>query len=386
MSSCRSCSPICSKANGASTSRPRSTSSISPTAPSIIRARCRAASSSASPSPAPSCRTRSCCSATSRPATSIRHSADEILATLPILNRDLGKTIVMVTHDPGGGALRAPHAAPRQGRASSRRSSRRERLRSHPQESVPQEAARRADDRLDPHRLCDLRRAARLRTRLQRGRGQSPRTTGWSCVNKINFTQPLPISYFNRVRGIEGVRLGHPRQLVRRLLPGSEELPDRVRGRAGDLPADLRRTTSFFTPEMREAFIRERTGALVGEALAAEWGWKVGDRIPIASNIFSQKNGSRTWDVTIVGIFGNAQAADRHQFDGLSIRLFRRDALVRQGHDRLDRAAARPRPTVNDRRGEDDRRRSSPTRPTRPRPTPRRPSTRRSSRSSATSR
>src|SRR5262245_62305516 len=25
-------------------------------------------------------------------------------------------------------------------------------------------------------------------------------------VNKINFTQPLPIAYFNRVRGIEGVR------------------------------------------------------------------------------------------------------------------------------------------------------------------------------------
>jgi putative ABC transport system ATP-binding protein len=29
-----------------------------------------------------------------------RHSADEILTTLTILNRDLGKTIVMVTHDP----------------------------------------------------------------------------------------------------------------------------------------------------------------------------------------------------------------------------------------------------------------------------------------------
>src|SRR5215831_13826852 len=25
-------------------------------------------------------------------------------------------------------------------------------------------------------------------------------------VNKINFTQPLPIAYFNRVRGIEGLR------------------------------------------------------------------------------------------------------------------------------------------------------------------------------------
>ena len=29
-----------------------------------------------------------------------RTTADEILSTLQILNRDLGKTIVMVTHDP----------------------------------------------------------------------------------------------------------------------------------------------------------------------------------------------------------------------------------------------------------------------------------------------
>ena len=49
-------------------------------------------------------------------------------------------------------------------------------------------------------------------------------------------------------------------------------------------------------------FLRERTGALVGEAMARKWGWKVGDRVPIVSNIFSQQNGSRTWDLTIVGI------------------------------------------------------------------------------------
>jgi len=40
----------------------------------------------------------------------------------------------------------------------------------------------------------------------------------------------------------------------------------------------------------------------VGETLARKWGWKVGDRIPVNSNIFSQKNGSRTWDFTIAGI------------------------------------------------------------------------------------
>src|SRR5262245_58167536 len=36
-----------------------------------------------------------------------RATADEILGTLQILNRDLGKTIVMVTHDPAAAATRA---------------------------------------------------------------------------------------------------------------------------------------------------------------------------------------------------------------------------------------------------------------------------------------
>jgi putative ABC transport system permease protein len=58
-----------------------------------------------------------------------------------------------------------------------------------------------------------------------------------------------------------------------------------------------------FPAEMRQAFMRDRTGALVGEAMARKWGWKVGDRVPIQSNIFTQHNGSRTWDMTIVGIF-----------------------------------------------------------------------------------
>ena len=59
---------------------------------------------------------------------------------------------------------------------------------------------------------------AELRARLRRRRRTSPRADRLVVVNKINFTQPLPIAYFNRVRGIDGVRAGHPSQLVRRLL------------------------------------------------------------------------------------------------------------------------------------------------------------------------
>jgi putative ABC transport system permease protein len=58
-----------------------------------------------------------------------------------------------------------------------------------------------------------------------------------------------------------------------------------------------------FSPEVRAAFIRERTGVLVGARMMEKWGWKVGDHIPISSNIWSQKNGSHAWDFIIVGSF-----------------------------------------------------------------------------------
>jgi putative ABC transport system permease protein len=126
-------------------------------------------------------------------------------------------------------------------------------------------------------------------------------------VNKINFTQPMPIAYFNRVRAVEGVRqvtfanwFGGYYQDPKNILVAMAVEPAsymEVYARDIDIP-----------PEAQQAFVRERTGALVGEALARKWGWKVGDRIPLASNIFSQKNGSRVWDVTVVGIF-TARAA-----------------------------------------------------------------------------
>jgi putative ABC transport system permease protein len=121
-------------------------------------------------------------------------------------------------------------------------------------------------------------------------------------VNKINFTQPLPIAYFNRVRAIAGVRqvthfnwFGGYYQDPKNFLIVMAVDPDtymELYGNDIDIP-----------PEAQQAFKRERTGAIVGEAMAKKWGWKAGDRVPIASNIFSQKNGSHTWDFDVVGIF-----------------------------------------------------------------------------------
>ena len=57
-------------------------------------------------------------------------------------------------------------------------------------------------------------------------------------------------------------------------------------------------------PEQMQKFRDTRTGALVGEALAKRWGWKVGDKIPISGAIYPNKaTGDTNWSFDLVGLF-----------------------------------------------------------------------------------
>lgn len=55
-----------------------------------------------------------------------------------------------------------------------------------------------------------------------------------------------------------------------------------------------------------EALQRQRTGAVVGDALLHKYGWKVGDRVPLTSNVM-RKDGSSVWVFDIVGTFEPAR-------------------------------------------------------------------------------
>jgi putative ABC transport system permease protein len=127
-------------------------------------------------------------------------------------------------------------------------------------------------------------------------------------VNKINFTQPLPISYYNRVAAVEGIKK----------VTHSSWFGGYYQDPKNELVVFAVEPKSFmdvydnfiFSAEAHQKFIRERTSVFVGEALAKKWGWKIGDHLPLASNIYSRKNGSHTWDFTIAGIFTGKKAAD----------------------------------------------------------------------------
>jgi putative ABC transport system permease protein len=52
-----------------------------------------------------------------------------------------------------------------------------------------------------------------------------------------------------------------------------------------------------------QAFEHTRTGVIVGRQLADQYGWKIGQKIPISSQIWPQKDGSKAWQFDLVGIF-----------------------------------------------------------------------------------
>lgn len=118
--------------------------------------------------------------------------------------------------------------------------------------------------------------------------------------NKISFTQTLPLAYYNRINGIDGIR-----EVTHVNWAGGyyQDPKDPVVSFAVDPVTyfDVYDHDFDLSTEAQQTFIRERTGAVIGEALARNRGWKIGDRIPVKSNIYTPRGGS--WDLTIVGVF-----------------------------------------------------------------------------------
>jgi putative ABC transport system permease protein len=70
-------------------------------------------------------------------------------------------------------------------------------------------------------------------------------------------------------------------------------------------------------PEQRKVFDATLDGAIAGEALVKRFGWKIGDIIPLQSQIFPNKEGSKNWSFPLVGVL---RAKDRKSggfFDGM---------------------------------------------------------------------
>jgi putative ABC transport system permease protein len=113
---------------------------------------------------------------------------------------------------------------------------------------------------------------------------------------------PLPISYMTKIAAVPGVdKVSHATWFG-----GYYQDP---KNQFGQFPIEAEEYLAMYPEleipeEQMQAFLANRTGALLGSSLAATYGLKVGDRMPIQA-VWTRKDGSRSWEFDIEGIMTN---------------------------------------------------------------------------------
>jgi putative ABC transport system permease protein len=141
---------------------------------------------------------------------------------------------------------------------------------------------------------------------------------------RVSFTSPLPLSMMPKLEAVPGVtRVAHSQWFGG---VWQENTPLIMFAIDPQRHHDV--YPEWIMPEAQwKAFANTRTAMIAGKQLADQYGWKVGQKIPIASNIYPQKNGSKAWAFDLVGIF-----------DGKDEDWKRRASLVYINHDYFDEA------------------------------------------------
>jgi len=74
-------------------------------------------------------------------------------------------------------------------------------------------------------------------------------------------------------------------------------------------------------PAQREAFAKTRTGAVAGQRLVDRYGWRIGQKLPIASEIHAKTDGSLNWEFDLVGVIDAEDPAIRGNTDVVLINV-----------------------------------------------------------------
>ena len=118
--------------------------------------------------------------------------------------------------------------------------------------------------------------------------------------NKVSLIQPLPESYLGRIASVDGVADISFSQWFGGIYQDPRNFFAQF---AVDPESYLRLYPEIvLTDEERNAWIRNRTGAIVGRSLADRFGWEVADRIPLQGTIFRTADDA-PWEFTIDGIY-----------------------------------------------------------------------------------
>jgi putative ABC transport system permease protein len=111
---------------------------------------------------------------------------------------------------------------------------------------------------------------------------------------------PLPYSYGEQIRRMEGVTdITHANWFGAYY----QEPRNQFANMAVEAESWLRMYPEFEIPEeQKQAFLADRSSAIVGIDTANRFGWKVGDRVPLQATIFRRPDGAG-WEFNIAGIY-----------------------------------------------------------------------------------
>ncbi|QII27452.1 FtsX-like permease family protein [Stenotrophomonas maltophilia] len=124
-------------------------------------------------------------------------------------------------------------------------------------------------------------------------------------ASRLSITQSLPIRLETQIRQVSGVRdvtygmwFGGIYQDPKNFFPNFSVAPNYF-----DVYRELQ-----IEPAQLQDWQQTRTGAIVGETLAKQFGWKVGDTIPLQATIFP-RGGSNDWPLELKGIYRSKDRA-----------------------------------------------------------------------------
>ena len=126
--------------------------------------------------------------------------------------------------------------------------------------------------------------------------------------NAISLVFSLPISYKDRIRGVEGVKTVSYGNWFGAYYVEQKNF-------FANFAVEPRTYLELYPeylirPDQKEAFFRDRKGCVVGRKLAKRFNWRVNDTVPLIGTIFPG-----TWDFVVRGIYdGRDDTIDDTQF------------------------------------------------------------------------
>lgn len=119
--------------------------------------------------------------------------------------------------------------------------------------------------------------------------------------HRVTLIQPLPQSYERRIEQIRGVKDATQQAWFGGLYQ-DKQVPW---GQIAVVPQEFfPMYPEFLVPEeQKQAFLRTRTGAIVGRKTAERYHWKIGDKIPLTATYMRAKDGGSLWTFDLVGIY-----------------------------------------------------------------------------------